>query len=336
MLALDQITSLIIEPTAYCNLHCPQCPRFDADGFLTASLTPAHLDPDVLAKNLDLNLLPNLKEVKLEGDYGDVMMHPRPTKFLDIFSRQQINAVTNGSMRNTKFWAGLARYKNLTVTFSIDGLVDTNHVYRLNSDWKVIMANASAFINAGGQAVWKFIVFRHNEHQVDEAKELAKQLGFTDFVTQHTNRSWFSGNVWPVKIDGIFQYNIEPSTKSDLELGFSLGQKTGALYEIKKSNGIDNIPSIVDNCFPRRRRSMYINHLGHLLPCCMTSALPWGRDIQSQMWRKIVGDVDSIDLTKNTLSSIEQSPFYQENLQASLQSNRKHPVCIASCTTAKY
>ena len=336
MLELDQITSLIIEPTSYCNLHCPQCPRFDADGFLTANLSPAHLNPDLLAKNLDLNLLPNLKEVKLEGDYGDIMMHPTPTKFFDIFSQQEINAVTNGSMRNSKFWASLAKYKNLTVTFSIDGLADTNHIYRLNSDWDTIMSNVTAFIKGGGQAIWKFIVFEHNEHQINLAKQLSEQLGFKDFITQHTNRSWFLGNVWPVKIDGIFQHNIKPSIKANLELGVSLGQKTGALHEIKKFKGIDNIPNIVDNCYPRRRRSMYINHLGHLLPCCMTSALPWGKDIQSQLWRKIVGNVDSIDLTKNSLSSIEQSPFYQQNLQASLQSNRKHPVCIASCTTAKY
>ena len=32
------------------------------------------------------------------------------------------------------------------------------------------------------------IIFKHNQHQVDEARELAKELGFWEFVEVHTNR----------------------------------------------------------------------------------------------------------------------------------------------------
>lgn len=336
MLELDQIANLVIEATSYCNLHCPQCPRYDAEGFLTANLKPAHLDPDILKKNLELELLPNLANVRFEGDYGDIMMHPTPTKFFDIFPNQQIVAVTNGSMRNTKFWAELAQYKNLTVKFSIDGLEDTNHIYRINSKWDTIMSNVTAYIQAGGNAVWKFIVFKHNEHQIDQARELSKQLGFKDFIIEHTARSWFLGNVWPVKLDGVFQYNIHPSTEVTLLNGDSPSQKTGALRTIKLVNGIENVPDLIDRCGIKLHKRLYINHLGHLLPCCMTGSLMLWKDIQSQLWQKIVGDIDSIDLTKNKLSSIKESLFYTQNLQASLKSNRKHPVCIAYCSTGKY
>ena len=33
----------------------------------------------------------------------------------------------------------------------------------------------------GGQSVWKFIVFKHNEHQIEEAKTMAKSLGINNF-----------------------------------------------------------------------------------------------------------------------------------------------------------
>ena len=218
MLELDQITSLIIEPTAYCNLHCPQCPRFDAEGFLTANLTPAHLNADQLAKNLNLDQLPQLKEVKLEGDYGDIMMHPFPTKFISMFPNQEITAVTNGSMRSTRFWADLADYQNLTVTFSIDGLADTNHIYRINSNWGSIIDNATAYIDRGGRAVWKYIVFRHNEHQVEEVKELGKTMGFFNVLIRKTGR-FFNHNTLE-ELESAFSKsfddneNIDPTFKN--------------------------------------------------------------------------------------------------------------------------
>ena len=56
------------------------------------------------------------------------------------------------------------------VIFAIDGLEDTNHLYRVNTNFNKIMENAKAFINAGGIARWDFIAFAHNEHQIEEAK----------------------------------------------------------------------------------------------------------------------------------------------------------------------
>ena len=40
------------------------------------------------------------------------------------------------------------------------------------------MENAQAFINAGGRARWDYIAFAHNEHQIDEARQLAEDMGF--------------------------------------------------------------------------------------------------------------------------------------------------------------
>ena len=74
--------------------------------------------------------------------------------------------------------------------FSIDGLADTNKLYRIGINHDRVMANAKAFIEAGGKARWKFIVFRHNEHQVEEARELAKDMGFWQFDKHVSTRNW--------------------------------------------------------------------------------------------------------------------------------------------------
>ena len=43
------------------------------------------------------------------------------------------------------------------------------------------MIAMKSFINAGGSIPWEYLVFKHNQHQVEDAKKLAKELGFQEF-----------------------------------------------------------------------------------------------------------------------------------------------------------
>ena len=61
-------------------------------------------------------------------------------------------------------------------------------MYRRRTDWKTVMRSAESFIEAGGHAEWDFLVFRHNEHQVEEARELAANMGFKNFFVRKTGR----------------------------------------------------------------------------------------------------------------------------------------------------
>ena len=73
------------------------------------------------------------------------------------------------------------------VQFSVDGLEDTNHLYRVNVNWKKIEEAMDVFTQAGGKGVWVYLVFEHNEHQVEEAEQMAKLFGFK-FVRKKTGR----------------------------------------------------------------------------------------------------------------------------------------------------
>ena len=55
-------------------------------------------------------------------------------------------------------------------------------MYRRMTNFDKIMDNANAFISAGGNAHWKMIEFEHNKHQIEEARELARKMGFTHFT----------------------------------------------------------------------------------------------------------------------------------------------------------
>ena len=74
------------------------------------------------------------------------------------------------------------------MTFSLDGLEDTNHLYRKNSDWGMLMNAVHIMANSNTPIVWKFIVFKSNQHQIDEARQASKDLGFVDFMLEYSDR----------------------------------------------------------------------------------------------------------------------------------------------------
>ena len=75
------------------------------------------------------------------------------------------------------------------------------------------MRNVRAFIKAGGDASWDMLVFKHNQDQVDECRQLSKSLGFVNFTFKNSARwsDFDSSGTWHEKdkidMDG---YEIEP------------------------------------------------------------------------------------------------------------------------------
>ena len=92
-------------------------------------------------------------------------------------------------------------HSRLRVVWGIDGLEDTNHIYRVGAKWEKIINNAKAFIDAGGIASWQFIEFEHNKHQIEEAKQLAKELGFKEFRLVSSTRPTMTESLEHIRKD---------------------------------------------------------------------------------------------------------------------------------------
>ena len=139
------------------------------------------------------------------GNYGEPAAHPDALEILRWFrdnGTKNVSFSSNGSSRDPAFWkeaaeiingpggsrGNIKNYYGGRVTFSIDGLEDTNHLYRIGAKWDRLMANTEAFINAGGRARWQFITFNHNSHQLQKAKDMAKELGFSEFIEKMSFR----------------------------------------------------------------------------------------------------------------------------------------------------
>ena len=175
-----------VEASTYCNARCPLCPR-SLYGYKVEGVYPeVHLQLDKFKKCLAQ--FPEREFVYFNGNLGDSMMNPNILE-LALATGCRTSITTNGSIGSKNAWQQLAK-NNIETVFSIDGLEDTNHLYRQDVEWNKIMDRVKWFIGAGGNAVWKFIVFRHNMHQINEAKQLSKTLGFKEFRQVNHGRNY--------------------------------------------------------------------------------------------------------------------------------------------------
>lgn len=187
-----QIDTLQLDHTSRCNLGCPQCARMWDNG---KSLNPAMPIADLTVDDYKILLEP-FEDNKLKlfhcGNFGDVIASPtfNETYEYSIDCIKQMKIATNGSARKPEWWRDLAQRggkKNLFI-FAFDGLEDTNHLYRVGANWNKAIENAQAYIAAGGRAEWNFIEFEHNYHQIDEARQMAQDMGFSKFTVKYTSR----------------------------------------------------------------------------------------------------------------------------------------------------
>jgi MoaA/NifB/PqqE/SkfB family radical SAM enzyme len=194
------IKVLHIEPTTACNAACPQCAREQDPAFDKTKLD--HLTLAQVQRHFTDDAIRGLDKMFMCGDYGDPAAGQHTLEIFRYF--RQVNPDitlgmnTNGSLRNISWWqelAGLLNQERDYVIWSLDGLEDTNHIYRVNTIWSKIMENAEAFIRAGGRAHWEMLVYEHNEHQVKDCRDLARRMCFRWFRVKVSRRF----DIYPVE-----------------------------------------------------------------------------------------------------------------------------------------
>jgi hypothetical protein len=194
---------LHLEPTDVCQAACPLCAReIDTDFDKNAK---HHLRIEHIQQHFSDRVLAGLEKMFMCGNYGDPAAGYYTMDIYNYFRRVNpeitLGMNTNGAIQSTFFWHALGRLFNKPkdyCVFSIDGLEDSNHVYRKNVNWDKLMSNAQAFIAAGGSAHWDMLVYKHNQHQVDACEQLARDMGFTWFRAKVSKRNYIKGLEEPI------------------------------------------------------------------------------------------------------------------------------------------
>lgn len=331
-----QLDLLEIELSSFCNAACPQCTR-QALNDDRSWFTQECLRIDAIKKIPDY-VWDNLKIIAFSGILGDPCAAPNFIPVLTYIRQRAphvyIKIETNGGMKNKEFWKRLVKAidNNGHVQFGIDGLSDTNHIYRVNVNWNKLMDNVTTFISSGGIAHWQFIVFEHNEHQVEEVTETAKRMGFKYIEIKKSHRFTFD-EIFDLDKVGSGTIPIRPPKNKEYIHKVLLNKKEkltlDGIFDTSLGKCID--------CFVKKERSLFLDVKGRLFPCCFIAGslhIYEHRNLNDgwlNLWNK--HGKDKISLYHHTWEEILDGDFYDavEKSWNNTKRNETLFACVSSC-----
>jgi MoaA/NifB/PqqE/SkfB family radical SAM enzyme len=331
-ITIDNINSINAELSNYCNAACPMCARYFIDGVLNKErVNSTHTTLNFLRDKIGEKLVRQLKKFTSCGNLGDGSMNP---ECLEIYqwlrhTNKNINLTlhTNGGARNLDFWRELAKI-GVHVIFAIDGLENTNHLYRRNVQWTKLIENVQAFIDAGGSATWAMLVFKHNEAQIEQCRTLSKQLGFKNFGVQQSSR-WADfdhiGNWRNMDKIPVSNYYLE---KSSLLQAPSIGRGGNSQkINITKDEFVKKKINCKSYNLKKNFFEIYLAANGDVSPCC------WLGDLKQHESKNIIKDYTKVNLHHSTLEEILYGDYFQElekGIEGIENSYRLH-TCYFTC-----
>lgn len=290
MLKLQQIRRAHVELTTRCNARCPMCMRnyrgmdFNS-GYPVCELSFEQFQhifsPDVL----DIMTQPE-PEVNgrvpvnheflgfiFNGNLGDFSSARDGCEIVEYLVSHGLRVMitTNGSTRTPDWWARLA-LPGVEIGFALDGLADTHALYRQDTDWHKVIKNAQAFIQAGGNATWRFIPFDHNRHQEQACRNLSQKMGFAKFENIYDGRD--NGPAFSRTGEFSHQIGYDPGfngTPRDIK---PLLENHITWYDSKSVKEPRDTPELNIQCIHKRNREIYVAADGTVYPCCFLGFYP--------------------------------------------------------------
>ena len=241
--------SISFEPTTSCNLRCPECPS----GLRAFTRNTGMLKKDFFTETID-QLCKDLVYLVFYFQ-GEPYLNPA---FLDmvkyasgkgIYTATSTNAhyLTEANARRT-VESGLDR-----LIISIDGTTqDVYQQYRVGGQLAKVLEGARNIVKWKQElkshkpfVVFQFLVVKPNEHQIEEVKALAKEIGVDD--------------VW-LKTAQVYDYEHDPNRLIPTIEKYSRYKKNRA-GEYRFKNRLQN------HCW-RLWQGTVITWDGLLVPCC--------------------------------------------------------------------
>lgn len=340
MFKFNQLKQIHLEISNNCQASCPMCARNIHGGAVNPLIKNNNWTLEEFKTIINQQVLDQIEGMYFCGNFGDPLMNNDLLEMCEYVTKnspkQDLRIHTNGSLRSTEWWQKLAQAlpKKHNVVFALDGLKDTHHLYRINTNFDTILKNAKSFIDAGGNAEWCYIVFKHNEHQIEEAKELANKLGFHKFTVKNSSRFVLEPKYQVQDITGKPLYYIEPPSSNSMT------------FIDKKA--IDSYKNIVNesvvHCYAEIQKEIYIDAYRNVFPCCWIASIPYTyiepddyagpvrKEILSEYYElvKQLGSLSNLNSVTNLIESIIDSNEYQ-TVWKKLWDAKKLIMCSRIC-----
>jgi MoaA/NifB/PqqE/SkfB family radical SAM enzyme len=256
---------LKIEPTNICNLRCPLCPQVTGYCQVKAGVKPSYgaLPFERYAELID-EMHRYLFCVLLYGQ-GEPFLSGDIFRMIRLAQERNIGTMisTNLNIDRTGFAGEVVDSGLEYLEVSLDGTDQQAYAeFRVGGDFALVMKNLSDIVETKRRlrhptprVEWKFIVMRHNEHQIEEARRMAAEIG-VDYLT-----------FTPVS-------NIDPARKDLIKKWVSTDPRY-SLYDAE--SGANLRTTRPKKACPWLYRSASINCDGSVSPCCYYPNFPQAR-----------------------------------------------------------
>jgi radical SAM protein with 4Fe4S-binding SPASM domain len=283
--------SMAIEPTTSCNLRCPECPS----GLRQFTRPIGMLEPAFFKKTID--------EVYNELIYltfyfqGEPYLNPNFLDMVKYASEKGIytSTSTNAHYLNKEQAKKTVESKLDRLIISIDGTTqETYEQYRIGGQLQKVIDGTKNIIEAKREfkstsphIVFQFLVVKPNEHQLEDVKKLANELGVDEVVFKTAQVYDFENG------NPLIPENIKYSRYK---------KNADGTYSIKNK--------LLNQCW-RMWSSCVVTWDGVVVPCC------FDKDAKHQLG----------DLKTQSFKELWKSTKYQSFRQSILKSRQEIDIC---------
>jgi len=264
-----------LEASSVCQLRCPSCPTHS--GAMCPAVGSGFLKLSSFRELLQKN--PQLMDIEL-SNYGEILLNPDLLGILQYAHERGValraDTGVNLNAASDEILEGLVKHQVRSLSCSIDGASEQSYrLYRVNGSFSTVIENIrklnalkKKYRSEFPRLTWQFVVFGHNEHEISQARELARALG----MTFRLKLSWDS-ELSPVVNEGLLRREIGAANREEYK------ERFGAAYVQSICHELWNCPQV--------------NWDGRVLGCCRNF---WG-DFGANAFRDgLVASVNSADM----------------------------------------
>lgn len=217
---------LTVDPTNLCNLRCPFCPT----GQRRQNSRPSVVMPLKMFKSIMRKIGAYLLYTEF-CNWGEPFLNKNLFEMIKIaksygsqtFISSNLNIKMDEKAAEELVKSGLDR-----MTISLDGASqETYEKYRIDGSFKLVLENilliadAKKRLNSATPHLhWQFLVWKHNQHEIETARKMAQFIGVNDigFTAPFGDRSWISS------IDEYNNYLEKETSDGEKEITFKHAQ----------------------------------------------------------------------------------------------------------------
>ncbi|MBP6049373.1 MAG: SPASM domain-containing protein [Chitinophagales bacterium] len=283
--------SVSFEPTTSCNLRCPECPS----GLRSFSRPIGMLEPSFFRKTID--------ELSKHLFYLTFYFQGEPylnKNFLEMVTYAKQKKIYTSTSTNAHYFTDEVAKKTIEsgldrLIISIDGTTqETYQQYRVGGQLSKVIEGAKLIVKWKKElqsttpfVIFQFLVVKPNEHQIDDLKLLAKDIGVDEVI---------------LKTAQVYDYENGNELIPENEQYSRYRKNSDGTYSIKNS---------LENSCWKLWHSCVITWDGKVVPCC------FDKDAQHQLG----------DLKSNTFNQIWNNDKYKNFRVKLVKGRKEIDIC---------